>query len=477
MSARGIDLVQTIRLRGRCAGTPEQVAQPDDRVERRANLVAHVGQERALGVIGGFGFSLRGPQLFGAQVDQLFKVVAMTFELCVQLSPLGDVLHHAADLDRLAVLHGRECLFAYANMLSCGSDVGHFKIERFAGSDGVHRSKLQRFLHFRRVGSHLLLKREPGAGLDLIDLVRFPRPVGLHRAQIKLPAADFGNLARMLKQIDRARQRLANIVLLRHVAEHQYDTHCIALAIAYRCRAVGDLVCLAITRQQCGVVGERDDFVSFKHAANRAVGRLSAACVNDVEHFCQIASRRVRQRPAGKFLCGCVHANHVSSGVGTDHRIANGLKRDRQIFLAQAQLLFGEHALGDIIRQHQHGSAITKFQRMRANFNANHAAVLAHMLPEPATARTHIPGIEVSAQSCRFFCRANVPDFHREEFLAAIAVVKNGRLVHVQKVMRLGVPDPHRLRIASKQFAVARLVVAQRLLGLAAPGDVNSHTH
>ena len=53
--ARGVDLGQALGLLRRGAGALQQVGQADDGVHRRADLVAHVGQEGALGPVGGLG--------------------------------------------------------------------------------------------------------------------------------------------------------------------------------------------------------------------------------------------------------------------------------------------------------------------------------------------------------------------------------------------------------------------------------------
>ena len=48
----------------------------DAAIQRRANFVAHVGQEGAFGNIGGFGGVLGERQLKGTRTDQFFEVAA-----------------------------------------------------------------------------------------------------------------------------------------------------------------------------------------------------------------------------------------------------------------------------------------------------------------------------------------------------------------------------------------------------------------
>ncbi|KFB73137.1 MAG: hypothetical protein AW09_001621 [Candidatus Accumulibacter phosphatis] len=50
-----VDLVESLGLCRRRSGTPQKVRQADDGVQRRADLVTHVGQERALRLVRGLG--------------------------------------------------------------------------------------------------------------------------------------------------------------------------------------------------------------------------------------------------------------------------------------------------------------------------------------------------------------------------------------------------------------------------------------
>ena len=67
--AGGVDLVEAGALLGLDGVAAQQVAQADDGVHRRANLVAHVGQESALGQVGGFGAFARRGQFGRARGD------------------------------------------------------------------------------------------------------------------------------------------------------------------------------------------------------------------------------------------------------------------------------------------------------------------------------------------------------------------------------------------------------------------------
>jgi hypothetical protein len=74
-----------------------QVGHADDGIHRRAQFVAHVGQENALGAAGGFGGIARLRQFGGAGIHELLEVVPMLVEFPVGQLLLGDVVTDAQD--------------------------------------------------------------------------------------------------------------------------------------------------------------------------------------------------------------------------------------------------------------------------------------------------------------------------------------------------------------------------------------------
>ena len=75
---RGIcHLFELLGLLGIDFGAAQQVRHADDGVHRRANFMAHVGQEGALGAVGGFGGIACGHQFGGAGNHLLFKMLAV----------------------------------------------------------------------------------------------------------------------------------------------------------------------------------------------------------------------------------------------------------------------------------------------------------------------------------------------------------------------------------------------------------------
>ena len=82
----------TLRRRSRCQLVARfarhEVGQAHDRVHGRADLVAHVGEERALRPACRFGGILRDGQRRGAVGDELFQVLAVRAELLFHAHPL-----------------------------------------------------------------------------------------------------------------------------------------------------------------------------------------------------------------------------------------------------------------------------------------------------------------------------------------------------------------------------------------------------
>ena len=94
MAAGAVDLVQAIGLQRRHASAPQQMAQADDRIHRRAYLVAHVGEERALGLVRGFGLLACHAQLDSALFDLFFQQRPVLVQFITKAFFLGDILLH-----------------------------------------------------------------------------------------------------------------------------------------------------------------------------------------------------------------------------------------------------------------------------------------------------------------------------------------------------------------------------------------------
>ena len=91
MLGGGGDLVQLVGLFGRRSGAAHEVGETDDGVHRRADFVAHVGQERALGQIGDLGALFCFLQLRGALGHQFLEMMAVLVQFDALAFLLGDV--------------------------------------------------------------------------------------------------------------------------------------------------------------------------------------------------------------------------------------------------------------------------------------------------------------------------------------------------------------------------------------------------
>ena len=99
--AGDFDLGQPFALLGADPGAPDQVGHAGDGVERCPDLVAHVGEEGALGDIGAFRRFLGRRQLGGALRHQLFQVPPVFLQFLLVPLALADVHVHANHPQRL----------------------------------------------------------------------------------------------------------------------------------------------------------------------------------------------------------------------------------------------------------------------------------------------------------------------------------------------------------------------------------------
>ncbi len=151
--------------------------------------------------------------------------------------------------------------------------------------------------------------------------------------------------------------------------------------------------------------------------------------------------------------------------------------QDRRLLgLALLDRLQRPLAFGDIQGRHQHGAAAVEFQGMRNDVDVDHPPVLAAVAPLTGQ-------LEPGALSCRIGGRlgrlVRVPDIadpHGQEFIAGVAVVRNGGGVDLDEFEILEVIDPHRQGIVGEHQPEGFRVVAKRH-GVAAPfGVVILHT-
>ena len=107
------------------------VGQPHDGVHRRADFVAHIGQESALGAVGRFRLVLRLVEFGGAFDHDGFKVQTVTFKLGLRAFFLGNVF-----LDRQVMRHSAVRLAYRGNNGELFKDAAILPpVEEFAAPD------------------------------------------------------------------------------------------------------------------------------------------------------------------------------------------------------------------------------------------------------------------------------------------------------------------------------------------------------
>jgi len=90
--AAAVDREQLLPLRrSQRRVTQEELAEPEDGIERRPDLVRHVRQEPALGLRGGVGGDLGRAQLGRPLLHQVLEVIAVLAQLLLEALPLGEV--------------------------------------------------------------------------------------------------------------------------------------------------------------------------------------------------------------------------------------------------------------------------------------------------------------------------------------------------------------------------------------------------
>src|SRR6185369_1211276 len=100
----GVDLVQLLRLLWADPGPAHQVGHAENAVHRRPDFVAHVGDEGALGDVGGFRGILGLLQFGRAFLNQRFQVMPVAGEFGLDLLALADVAENDDGTGRPALV-------------------------------------------------------------------------------------------------------------------------------------------------------------------------------------------------------------------------------------------------------------------------------------------------------------------------------------------------------------------------------------
>ena len=158
-------------------------------------------------------------------------------------------------------------------------------------------------------------------------------------------------------------------------------------------------------------------------------------------------------------------------------RNAAGQLSYRFEFLRLAEFFFEAFAFGNVAGHHEAGGGIAELNGVGGNFHEEDGAILPAMTPR-AIGVGRGCGSPGMFEEFRHILRGpNVAQRHAEEFLAGVAVTRDGRLVHGQERERSAVEHPHRLGIGFEEKAVTALRFLQLALRAAAQRDVAEHEH
>ena len=140
-------------------------------------------------------------------------------------------------------------------------------------------------------------------------------------------------------------QGQARRVVAGDVAEHQHGADHVAVALADRRATVGDGALAAVARDEDGVVGQSLDGAVRQRRHHRDRRGLAGFLVDDAENLLHRAAGGFGLRPAGELLGKGIQQRHARLGVGGHHRVADGVERDRQLFLADLEGGIGQPQL------------------------------------------------------------------------------------------------------------------------------------
>ena len=333
-------------------GRREQMAPAAQRVERRAQLVRHDGEELVLGAVRALG--LGAQPLLGHH--QLFQVA-------LRLLALGDVRRDPDQADDAALLVAQRRLAREV------SAIGHGFLERhglarlehqalvLVQSDRVARLVAHRIPHLIPFGATHGLEprgvRHQHAALAVLgeDQVR---GAGGDRVQQSVALAQ--RRARALERRGAAHDALVELAvglahralglaLRRRLPEHEHRAGEAVGRIDDRRRVDMHRVHLTVARAQSRFSGSHDRGPDAQGAVQRNLQRSVVALVEEPDQLLDRTPRGLGRAPAGEPLRGGVQEAHPPFAVGGDDAVADRRERHLQPFARLAGLLLGLRAL------------------------------------------------------------------------------------------------------------------------------------
>ncbi len=187
-----------------------------------------------------------------------------------------------------------------------------------------------------------------------------------------------------------------------------------------------------------------------------------------VRHQLQAAELHVRDRVRPALLVQL--RGECARIEQTGRRVVGGVVR---------QIALVSQTLADVLGQHQAGLAAVEIQPRQMRTHFKDAAVLA--LVQADLRILHVADARLRdrpADLLPTLARADVQDAHRQELIAAVAVLAHCRFVDLQEAQRVRIEHPERRRIAVEQqpeLALGLLHPGQRIDPLADIGQRADH--
>jgi len=189
------------------------------------------------------------------------------------------------------------------------------------------------------------LRVERGIGFQYAVIDRIARRVVNHLDHAKTFVHRFEQ--RAIALLAGAQGRLHR-VFLGDVTEHQHRADDCVAVVADRRATVGNRIFAAIAGEQQGIVGKAVDDALGKNLGDGYRCRCERLGIHDMENLGHWLPFRCRVGPAGQPFGHRVQTGNAANGIGDQYAIADRVQRDRQVFLAGAQVLFRQRAGDDL---------------------------------------------------------------------------------------------------------------------------------
>ena len=343
-------LVELFRLRLVGGIAAQDVGEADDGIHRCADFVAHVGQEGALGPVGGLCRIACLGHFPGAGGDQFFQVVAVACQFLVGHLALGNVEIDAEHPYGPALVRHDPAARSQPAYLAIGADDAVLDFEGITARHVVQHLLLDLCnIIWMNAGQPGVLRAIEAVRRQAIELFRLGRPPGLAGVEIDAPEADTGCRLGDLQALLAGGQAFLDQLALGDVGPHRRQ----AQGIAYlnRLDRNPEMPPVAVLATQLALVAAaaRGDKLVDARLGRSAIGvDLQVMDVQPGELAARIA----------EVVAGSIVEFDDFQGIDVDEQdAAIGLADDAgEDFLALAQGFGGRLQRGDVLH-HADGAA------------------------------------------------------------------------------------------------------------------------